>query len=463
MMRWKRAYSESLSLEEVAGMSDAEAVRREFDSTNIKVMAVISAIFFFASFITLVSMLNIKRVWSHTLPLAITNFGFAMVAGVVFGELALSERRRGRKPRIPVEELRRNLTPWIMTYILVEFALICFDRSPAKNTWMMGMMTFPWMMIPLRMAMSRRAALHISLIVIAFLSVQIIGTTEKNVAGEFAGAFVVSVFAFIGGTFTSRRVRISTIEQWTDRRSAAREQVRMRDELRYAREVQLSMLPDTPPNLDWLDVAGMSVPATEVGGDYFDYFADKGSVALVCGDVAGHGLASGIVLASLRSGFTLLRDSLSDPAAVLQRLNDLVAQTSRRRMLATAAVVLFDRDRGEATIASAGHPPVIVRHNGTVEPIELFAPPLGVRLPFAVPSRKMSFRSGDIFVLHSDGVYESQNPSGESYGFDRLQRVVSQNGVDAEAIRDAIIRDVEEFRAGVAQDDDVTVVVARVV
>ena len=83
----------------------------------------------------------------------------------------------------------------------------------------------------------------------------------------------------------------------------------------------------------------------------------------------------------------------SAPGAVLQQLNDLVAQTSRRRMLATAAVVLLDRDKSEATIASAGHPPVMLSRGDDVIPIELFAPPLGVRLPFHITSRTMPFHT----------------------------------------------------------------------
>jgi sigma-B regulation protein RsbU (phosphoserine phosphatase) len=141
----------------------------------------------------------------------------------------------------------------------------------------------------------------------------------------------------------------------------------------------------------------------------------------------------------------------------------MIAQTSRRRMFATAAVVRLERASGRAIIASAAHPPLIVRRSGLVEAVELFAPPLGVRLPHRVPSTEMTFGSGDVFVLHSDGVYESQNPAGESYGLDRIVQVLQNAGkADAEAIRDSILRDVESFRAGRAQQDDMTVVVALV-
>ncbi|HEX6179281.1 MAG TPA: PP2C family protein-serine/threonine phosphatase, partial [Thermoanaerobaculia bacterium] len=215
-----------------------------------------------------------------------------------------------------------------------------------------------------------------------------------------------------------------------------------------------------PPALPWLDVAAVSLPATEVGGDYYDYFRVGDRLALVCGDVAGHGLASGIVLTALRSGFTLLRESLADPAAVLMRLHDLVEQTSRRRMLATAAVLVVDPATRRARIASAGHPPVMVRSNGSVRSIELFGPPLGVRLPVQIAQTEIAVSSGDVFVMHSDGVYETANAAGDLYGLDRLAALIGRADGSADDVLRAIVDDLGAFRGSALQDDDVTIVVA---
>jgi sigma-B regulation protein RsbU (phosphoserine phosphatase) len=266
------------------------------------------------------------------------------------------------------------------------------------------------------------------------------------------------------GAFFNRRARRRIVAEWSERHAQAVEQLRMRDELQLAREMQLSMLPEAPPALPWLDVAAVSIPATEVGGDYYDYFHVGERLALVCGDVAGHGLASGIVLTALRSGFTLLRDSLADPAAVLMRLHDLVVQTSRRRMLATAAVVVIDPLTRRARIASAGHPPVMFRSNGStaVRPIELFGPPLGVRLPVHIAQTEIAVAPGDIFVLHSDGIYETVNEAGEPFGLDRLAAVIAGSNGRASNFLAAIVDEVTAFRGPAAQEDDLTVVVAIV-
>lgn len=455
--------SESLTVDQIAALTDTELIRRRFDAGNARALGAFSSVALLVA-IGHLAMAEAGGSLHRLLPLAIANVVFTFVGAPFFGELAYAQRYRATwKPHLPIHLMARNLTPWAIAFLVAEYGFLIFFHSPPSTSWIFWAIVFPWLMIAVRLELSRRIALHVSFIVVLAINLLLPGRTERSPIPKFVAVFIMNGGALMIGALTSRRLRLQTIEEWADRRIQAREQLRMRNELHYARELQLSMLPETSPLVDWLDLAGTSIPATEVGGDYFDYFVDDHAVAIVCGDVAGHGLASGIVLASLRSGFTLLRDSLHDPAAVLQRLSTMIAQTSRRRMFATAAVVRLERASGRAIIASAAHPPLIVRRSGLVEAVELFAPPLGVRLPHRVPSTEMTFSSGDVFVLHSDGVYESQNPAGESYGFDRIVRVLQNAGrADAEAIRDSILRDVESFRAGGAQQDDMTVVVALV-
>src|SRR5258708_32112356 len=125
------------------------------------------------------------------------------------------------------------------------------------------------------------------------------GRKHQNMRGIFTMLASINIACFVAGALTSRTVKRTAIEEGTQRRGEAREQLRIRDELRFAREVQISMLPEAPPQLAWADVAGISLPATEVGGDYYDYFVVDGGLAIVFGCVAGHALASGINLSAL--------------------------------------------------------------------------------------------------------------------------------------------------------------------
>jgi len=134
-------------------------------------------------------------------------------------------------------------------------------------------------------------------------------------------------------------------------------------------------------------------------------------------------------------------------------------------MMVTISVLLLDAETQRATIASAGHPPLLHIHADTrsFDLIELFAPPLGARLGASVPQRVVPFAPGDTFVLHSDGIYETVNARGEEYSLERLGRVVASCDGTADEVRDAVLRDVEEFRGGEPQQDDVTIVVVRIV
>lgn len=447
------------TIEDVARTTDDVFVRRRFEQRNRVWLLVLLCFFTFCAFLEVVTNSN-----THTpLRVGIGSLNFALCAfGIFFLRYARHpELARGRVTARVGTWVRDHTTATLLAYVAVQYAL-SLAFAVDGHDWVGWVIFMPLFMLGFRMAVAEHVLLHAYLLgggLLLFFAMP----PKRGLIPMIASTIVVNLFALVMQLVMARKLRRSIIDEWASRRTQAREQLRMRDELRYARELQLSMLPECAPNLPWADICSVSVPATEVRGDYYDYFVDDDRVALVCGDVAGHGMAAGIVLAAIRSGFTLLRDSLTDPASVLRRLHDLVAETSRRRMLVTVSVVLLDRAKNEAIIASAGNPPVLVRRtNGDVETIDLFAPPLGVRLPVAIPQRRVAVATGDVIVLHSDGIYEARNGRDEAYGLERLERIVREHeSGSAEALRDAILADVHSFRAGAEQQDDVTLVVCR--
>jgi hypothetical protein len=451
---------EPLSIEDVARTSDDVAVRRRFDHRNLVYLTVL-LIFF--GVVTIFKFVEACRAES-SMAIAVSVANFVLVALLLLAQRDVYRERRGivrKGMRGPAQLIRRHASATLLLYIAIQYVTVLYLEN--ESGWMGWVSTLPLMVVGVRMAVAELVLLHGMLYAAVPIMLFVSDDRPKRIIPPLIAFAIMNLVVLAFEMWSSRRLRREVIGDWTERRTQAREQLRMRDELQYARELQIAMLPEAAPQLDWVDVAGVSLPATEVGGDYFDYFVEGNRLAMVCGDVAGHGLASGLVLVSLRSGFTLLRESLHKPGEVLQRLHDLVAQTSRRRMLATVAVVLLDRDAKQATIASAGHPPIIVRRDGSIRAVELFAPPLGVRLPVTIPQLTFDLLPGDLFVLHSDGVYEARNPADESYGLERLSQLVLAHPADAsaESLRDAIARDVEQFRGGAPQDDDVTIVVGR--
>lgn len=279
-------------------------------------------------------------------------------------------------------------------------------------------------------------------------------------------------FLLLFSRFLYRRRVGAFLEAWQRARRRALEGLRMRDELDQARRIQLSMLPQHDPYSAWLDIAGGSQPATEVGGDYYGYFElGPGRQAVVVADVAGHGVASGLLLAGVRGCLVLLHDGgdpveLEAPAAILGRLDRVVRTVGGRRTFVTMVYTLFDRQEGRLTLAAAGHPPLLRwRPDGTIEEIALPSLPLGTALGrHSFPEDSRRFAPGDVFVFATDGIAEAVDPAGVIFGEERLHAAIRRvaPGATAAEIRDALLEELARFLGEGEVQDDVTLVVVRV-
>ncbi len=281
----------------------------------------------------------------------------------------------------------------------------------------------------------------------------------------FQTALTLVVFAVVVNV--TRRQRRELLIRWRRELHRHREQRRMREELDDARRIQLSMLPASEPRIPWLDVAGISIPASEVGGDYYDYFTISAeSQVIVVGDVAGHGVASGLVLSGVRSCLHLLQETPLEPAEILAKIDRMLRQTTGHRAFMTLLYARFDHDERAVTFAAAGHPPPLVRHatSGEVEELVSEALPLGTRLGSSPEQRSVPFAPGDIFLFFTDGIAETLNARRDLFGDERLRKRLRAVSGDRSAreIRDTLLGDVWSFKADGEQLDDVTVVVAKV-
>lgn len=285
---------------------------------------------------------------------------------------------------------------------------------------------------------------------------------------ELFGLAVVVLVALAVAAILTYRARRRFLKRWEAESSRHRERLRMKEELEYARSIQLSMLPRSAPAVGWLDIAALSLPATEVGGDYYDYFAlDDQRLAVVIGDVTGHGVASGLVLSGVRASLNLLQEELDHPAGVLERVNRMLRRISTPRMLMTLGVAVLDRGDRSLTFATAAHPPLLVlaEDDGRVEEVGRGSLPLGAMEDTSYGQDRIPLTVGDVVLLYSDGIVEALRDDGEQYGWGRLRQAL--RGAEAEGsardIRDALLRDLWEWKGEAEQVDDVTMVVVRVV
>jgi hypothetical protein len=259
------------------------------------------------------------------------------------------------------------------------------------------------------------------------------------------------------------------IYRWEDvpphvRRIAERE--RQRVELETARGIQSSILPDLPPRLNGVDLAHAYLPATEVGGDFYDVLAlEDGRLAVAVGDVAGHGVSSGLVMSMAKSALAVQVTFDPEVASVFRTLNRTVYQTARRRLLTTLCYALLDPKRRELVYASAGHLfPYLLTRGGKVQALESVAYPLGVRGDLEVTARMARLESGDTLFLCSDGVIEARaEGSDDLFGFERLEESLRRHaGESPGQLRDRVLEDVERFVGPSPREDDQTVLVLRV-
>lgn len=253
---------------------------------------------------------------------------------------------------------------------------------------------------------------------------------------------------------------------WRREVSRDREQSRMREELNDARQVQLSMLPQEPPAASWIDFSTVTLPASEVGGDYYDYVPlDEERIAVVVGDVAGHGMSSGLLLAAVRGGLHLLRDELAQPKSVLERLDRMVREVAPRRMYMTLQIAILDQARSRITLVNAGHPPALLWSSARQKVLEIgsAAMPLGVQLESTLQENTAALESGDVLVFYTDGVPELTDLRSDAFGGERLVRTVRRaaTGHTARQIRDSILDAITHFKGDVELRDDLTLVVAK--
>lgn len=364
----------------------------------------------------------------------------------------------------------RNFRQILLVYLFVQILVLKFATAGIED----GADFAPFIPVAFVLLVFRlRLAEHIMLFAAywaaALFPLIWVGARRTQVPTDTGGLVGVSVVILIclatavGITQLERRRFLAV---WRKESSRHRERLRMREEIEYARKIQLSMLPQGAPAVAWLDLAAASLPATEVGGDYYEYFQVSDSqLILVIGDVAGHGLASGLLLSGVRSCLYLLEEYLAAPVAILERLNHMVRRTTDKRTYMTLLCAVLDCGEDTVTVVSAGHPPVLHYDPRTARFDEIGegAPPLGTFLEARYEEVKRPMAAGDLLIFYTDGLVEARNAQDQEYGDARLQRAVARaaGSRTARQVRDAILGDLANFKGDQEQFDDLTVVVVR--
>jgi serine phosphatase RsbU (regulator of sigma subunit) len=242
------------------------------------------------------------------------------------------------------------------------------------------------------------------------------------------------------------------------------ENERLQSEIEIAASIQRNLLPKEGPQFRGVSFSAHFEPTASIGGDYYDVFnIDKTRLAVAIGDVSGHGLSTGLVMAMVKAAITTLVEEGAEETALFHRLNDLVFRSTERRAFMTLAFTIFDLEKGTIRHTNAGHLyPYLLREGQKPRGIEVPSLPLGVRSTISTHTAEVDLQEGDAIVYLSDGIVEAQDEQGEPFGFDHLEALLSQSADRSPStIRDQILEAVARHCGTRPADDDRTVMILR--
>jgi len=259
----------------------------------------------------------------------------------------------------------------------------------------------------------------------------------------------------------SLQERMRQLESETKRRE------RLESELAIAAEMQRSLLPESPPVVPGLELAGWSQPAREVGGDFYDFLdMGPGRVGIVIGDATGKGLSAAILTSECWSVFRALAATSPSPAELLTRTNQALCGTvGGTGRFVTLFFMVIDVNERLLTYVQAGHNPPLLNRIDSARNLRLTSRdglPLGVATNCTFTEHIIPLEPNDTVTLYSDGVTEARGPDERLYGEARFQEVL--NEAFERPASDVVARvrtDVESHLAGQKHSDDITVVAAR--
>ena len=246
------------------------------------------------------------------------------------------------------------------------------------------------------------------------------------------------------------------------------EKARLENELNVGRRIQQSLLPGESPKIPGLDIAGISIPALSVGGDYFDYIQlDDGRILIAVGDVSGKGVSAALYMSKIQGMIQIASRLYSSPRQILIEVNKWMYQGMERQSFVTIILALVDTYKKTITICRAGHNPVIALHHGKLKLIQCKG--LGVGLVTGekfednLDEQIEKLDEDNSFIFYTDGITEAMNAKQEEFGDEKLYEMVqTHKHLTSKELLDKVVSEVNAFCCDVEQHDDITLVIVKV-
>ncbi|PYQ28689.1 MAG: hypothetical protein DMF56_15400 [Acidobacteria bacterium] len=237
----------------------------------------------------------------------------------------------------------------------------------------------------------------------------------------------------------------------------------MREQVRLTAQIHAHLLPRANPSIEGYEVAGHSVAAQDMGGDYFDYNAlPNGAWSISVGDVSGKGLPASLLMANVQGVIRLLSSLNVPPAEVMSRANALLCRSTPQEKFVTFFYSTLDPSSHALTFCNAGHTPTFHFHRDGIARLVTGGAVLGMLETFAYRQDSVTLDRGDVVVIYSDGVTDAMDADEREFGEQRLLDVVDgRRDESASSILDTLLEAVRHHQHQQPQYDDITAVVLK--
>lgn len=242
----------------------------------------------------------------------------------------------------------------------------------------------------------------------------------------------------------------------------ALEKQAMERELELAATIQHNILPQAIPEVEGMEIAALSRPARQVGGDYHAFFQRDGVLTALVADVAGKSMPAALLVSALHAVLQLLFAEGRELGEIATELNRHIHNWSAENKFITLIMVSIDPEHETIQFVNAGHNPGYLLSNGHIEQIKSHGLPIGILPGTRYMAHTRPFPAGSTTVLYSDGITEAEDIDGEEFGNERLEALLQQHpDCTALLIRDQIASAVDAFVDEAPQKDDETIVIVR--